>query len=40
MSKPLLTLALVPVVMFAQSVPWFWPLVLLAVFWATSRGRA
>lgn len=40
MKKPLLTLTLVPVVMFAQSVAWFWPLVFLMVVWATSRNAA
>jgi hypothetical protein len=37
MKKPILLVALVPVVMFAQSVAWFWPLVFLMVAWATSR---
>lgn len=39
MKKPLLMLTLVPVVMFAQSVVWFWPLVFVAIVWATSRGQ-
>ena len=40
MKRPFLLVSLVPVVMFAQSVTWFWPLVFLMVVWATSRNAA